>query len=49
MVLLAGILIVSGLIYPAFMLIVKKKTMAQIQSLDTDTGDSYKLKRVSEN
>ena len=49
MVLLAGILIVSGLIYPAFMLLVKKKTMAQIQSLDTDTGDSYKLKRVSEN
>ena len=49
MVLLAGILIVSGLIYPAFMLVVKKKTIAQIQSLDTETGDSYKLKRVSEN
>lgn len=49
MVLLAGILIASGLIYPAFMLVVKKKTIAQIQSLDTETGDSYKLKRVSEN
>lgn len=49
MVLLAGILIASGLIYPAFMLVIKKKTIAQIQSLDTETGDSYKLKRVSEN
>ncbi|HBT09578.1 MULTISPECIES: permease [Leeuwenhoekiella] len=49
MLLLATALITGGLVYPGFMLLVKKKSLAQTKTLDQDVEEPYNLKRVTEN
>ncbi|EAQ48766.1 AEC family transporter [Leeuwenhoekiella blandensis] len=49
MLLLATSLITGGLVYPGFMLLVKKKSLAQTKTLDQDVDEPYNLKRVTEN
>lgn len=49
MLLLATALITGGLVYPGFMLLVKKKSLAQTKTLDQDVDEPYNLKRVTEN
>ena len=49
MLILATVLITGGLVYPGFMLLVKKKSLAQTKTLDQDLDEPYNLKRVTEN
>ena len=49
MLLLATSLITGGLVYPGFILLVKKKSLAQTKTLDQDVDEPYNLKRVTEN
>ena len=49
MLILATMLILGGLIYPGFMLLIKKKSLAQTKTLDQDVEKPYNLKRVTEN
>ena len=49
MLILATALITGGLVYPGFMLLVKKKSLAQTKTLDQDLDEPYNLKRVTEN
>jgi len=49
MLILAAALITGGLIYPGFMLLIKKNSLAESKTLDQEIDKPHNLKRVTEN